>query len=270
MAPSEDYFSRTAEIAKVSGNANHSNYFPSKLDPYAREFLHSTGNLHCYCENGYTRTITLNPMADIFVPSTDKNNKKYIDDKNLYQSKEAIPYETAINIFNNEHLDKAPPSHISPTLHISNESHASLDLSACQENEDYNEVNVSTSLSSALSNPSDNLKNIKKDNLNRLIIGQININSLRNKFDSLIAIINGNIDILVVNETKLDSSFPTQQFVMEGYAQPYRLDISSNAGGTLIYVRDDIPCRILNTHSSNNSIEGICLEINLRTVKCNG
>ena len=33
--------------------------------------------------------------------------------------------------------------------------------------------------------PSDILKKIKISNLNRLVIGQININSLRNKFESL-------------------------------------------------------------------------------------
>ena len=266
MTPSEIVFTRTDVIAKVSANADHLNYFTSMLDPNAREFLPLTANLHCF-ENSFSGTITFNPMADIFVPSTDKNNQKYIDDENLFQSNETVPYEPAINMCNKEHLDTALPSHVTPILHISNESHASLDSPSTPENQDYNEVNVSTSLSTTLANLSDTLKIIKKYNLNRLIIGQININSLRNKFDSLVAIIKPHIDILVVNETKLDSSFPAQQFAMEGYALPYRLDISSNAGGTLIYVRDDIPCRVLNTHSSNNSIEGIFLEINLRKVK---
>ena len=111
------------------------------------------------------------------------------------------------------------------------------------------------------------MNNIKKDNLNRLIIGQININSLRNKFESLNNLINGKIDILVVNETKIDPSFPDEQFAIKGYALPYRSDFTSNAGGNLIYVREDIPCRALKTHSSNNNVEGIFLEINLRKTK---
>ena len=153
-------------------------------------------------------------------------------------------------------------SFISHGSFVSSEAHASPDLTFTHENEGYN-----ASTSCKFPNPKDLLKNIKKDNLNRLIIAQININSLRNKFDSLNTIINGNVDILVVNETKLDSSFPNQQFAMEGFSLPYRMDISSNQGGTLIYVRDDIPCRRLNTHSINNNLEGIFLEVNLRKTK---
>ena len=44
---------------------------------------------------------------------------------------------------------------------------------------------------------------------NRIII---NLNSLRNKFDLLTYQINDNIDILMIEETKLDESFPIGQF----------------------------------------------------------
>jgi hypothetical protein len=44
------------------------------------------------------------------------------------------------------------------------------------------------------------LKNIRINNLKNVIIGQLNINSLRNKFRSLIELIHGNIDILVITE----------------------------------------------------------------------
>ena len=52
--------------------------------------------------------------------------------------------------------------------------------------------------------PQSFLKDIRMNNINRLIIGQLNINSLRNKFDQLSAMINGNIDIFMISETKLD------------------------------------------------------------------
>ena len=42
-----------------------------------------------------------------------------------------------------------------------------------------------------------NLKAIRKENINKLIIGQLNINSLRNKLDCLVQQIIGNVDILV-------------------------------------------------------------------------
>ena len=49
---------------------------------------------------------------------------------------------------------------------------------------------------------------------------QININSIRIKFGMLTSMIKDNIDILMVSETKLDSSFTNAQFVIEGYTAP--------------------------------------------------
>ena len=51
------------------------------------------------------------------------------------------------------------------------------------------------------------LRNLKLKNINRLVIGHLNINSLAGKFDQL-NLIKRNIDILVLAETKIDSSFP--------------------------------------------------------------
>ena len=83
--------------------------------------------------------------------------------------------------------------------------------------------------------------------------------------------IKGNIDILVITESKLDRSFSSQLFFFEGYAMPYRIDRNANGGGILIYIREDIPCRDLAKYSfSNNAssiFEGIFLEINLRKTK---
>ena len=64
------------------------------------------------------------------------------------------------------------------------------------------------------------LESIRLKNINRLIFAQFNINSLRNKFDTLQYIINKNIDVLFISETKIDSLFPLVQFHLEGYAIP--------------------------------------------------
>ena len=111
--------------------------------------------------------------------------------------------------------------------------------------------------------PSSNIENIRSKNPNRLIIAQLNINSLRYKFDSLVEILRSNVDILLISETKIDSSFPTAQFKIEGYTT-YRLDRNSNGGGILLYVREDIPFTLLNTELL---IEGFCIEINIRKKK---
>ena len=78
------------------------------------------------------------------------------------------------------------------------------------------------------------LRKIKLKNMNCITIAQININSLRNKFSFLAEAVRGNIDILLVTETKLDSSFPNAQFQMHVYTTPYRLDRNTNGGGLLL------------------------------------
>ena len=111
------------------------------------------------------------------------------------------------------------------------------------------------------------LKKLKISNLNRLVIGHLNINSLRNKFESLKLLLKGNIDILIVTETKLDNTFPLQQFVVEGYTTPYRLDKNGASGGVMIYTREDISSRELLLHTKPIHFEGIFLEVNLRKSK---
>ena len=77
--------------------------------------------------------------------------------------------------------------------------------------------------------------------MNRIVIAHLNINSIRNKFDALKSIISSYIDILFITETKLDESFPHQQFAIRGYKHPFRLDRTAEGGGGLmIFVKHDI------------------------------
>ena len=75
------------------------------------------------------------------------------------------------------------------------------------------------------------IKNIKEMNTDRIITAHLNINSIRNKFDALKSIISGNIDILLITETRLDKSFPHPQFASRGYKHPFRLDRTADGGG---------------------------------------
>ena len=110
-----------------------------------------------------------------------------------------------------------------------------------------------------ISNPFEKLKNTRLKNPNKLIRAQLNINSLRNKFDSLTRMLHNNLDILFISETKIDSSFPTTLFQI-GYTT-YRLDRNANGGGILLYIREDIPSTLLNF---DMSIESVYVEINIR------
>ena len=111
----------------------------------------------------------------------------------------------------------------------------------------------------------DTLKALRLSNVDRIIVAQINVNSIRNKFDALIAGIQNKVDILLISETKLDETFPTRQFSIDGFTSPYRLDRNGFGGGLLAYVREDIPSKFIKTELSNR--EGFFTEINLRNKK---
>ena len=105
-------------------------------------------------------------------------------------------------------------------------------------------------------------------NLNRLIFGQININSIRNTFELLFSLVSNNIDVLLISETKIDNTFPVSQFYVPGYLVPYRIDRTENGGGIMLYVKKHIPCRILSKFTLEKEIESFAIEINLRKVIC--
>ena len=56
----------------------------------------------------------------------------------------------------------------------------------------------------------------------------------------------GNVDILMVTETKINKSFQTSQFIMPGFTSPYRFDRNKDEGGILVYIREDIRSKLLN------------------------
>ena len=73
-------------------------------------------------------------------------------------------------------------------------------------------------------NVNDILSNLKAKVNNKLIIGNLNINLIAGKFDQPKPMVQYKVDILYLTETKIDSSFLNQQFYIEGFCLPYRLD----------------------------------------------
>ena len=90
---------------------------------------------------------------------------------------------------------------------------------------------------------------------------------MRNKSTDLQTIVNGNFDTVSVAETKLDASFRSSLFTLEGYQTPYRLDINNKSGGILVYVKSSIPSRCLSFEELCISIQVSPFEINLRNEK---
>ena len=114
------------------------------------------------------------------------------------------------------------------------------------------------------------IDNIRIENINKVVIAHLNINSLRNKFDMLADIVMEKIDILCISETKLDDSFPSSNFIIKGFSPPYRRDrknCGSCGGGIIIFVRSDIPSKLLTSFEVTDDNECIFVEINLHKTK---
>ena len=142
-----------------------------------------------------------------------------------------------------------------------------LNSSASETSENESVLSESVSESGIINSAYEVLREIRVKNVNKVVIGSLNINSFASKFEQLREIIGKNLDILTIQETKLDSSFPTEQFMLDGYSKPYRLDRNRYGGGVIIYVREDIPSKLLSKHTFTKNVEGIFVEINLRKTK---
>ena len=108
-------------------------------------------------------------------------------------------------------------------------------------------------------------------NKNNIKIAHVNINSIRNKFLPISNVLQkGLLDILFIQETKLDRSFPMCQFNIPGY-KLYRNDYTNNAGGIMAYVRTELaPVR----HSElevntdvHGRVESLAVEIHIKDDK---
>lgn len=82
--------------------------------------------------------------------------------------------------------------------------------------------------------------------------------SLRKKFDLLFEQIQGIEDMLMICGTKIDNSFPNDQFQIAGFNTPFRL--SKSVHGTMILIREDIIAKLLYMYKFN---ESHYIEINL-------
>ena len=109
----------------------------------------------------------------------------------------------------------------------------SLSLPSCDlstENKVINVVNQANNVSINENSPNllFEIKKLTTRNSNKIIIGNLNINSL--PFEQLKDIVMQHTDILVLIEAKIDNAFPTQQFLVNGFSEPYRLDRNRNGG----------------------------------------
>ena len=96
----------------------------------------------------------------------------------------------------------------------------------------------------------------------RLFIGYLNINSLRNKVIEIREVMaKGALDIVCIDEIKLDESFPDFQFHMEDYPfPPFRRDRNSKSGSKLVFVKNGLTAKRVKDLETKVS-ETICIEL---------
>ena len=118
--------------------------------------------------------------------------------------------------------------------------------------------------------PCDMLNGLHEQRLNHpkdVIIGHLNINSVRNKFSCFKDLVIKETDICLLSETKIDDSFPNSQFFAEGYRM-FQKDRNKNGGGLLLYVNEDIPGKLINSYNFKEGSEIIVFEFSISNKNC--
>ena len=170
--------------------------------------------------------------------------------------------------FNNSCSLAPPNSDTCTTNHSSQEAGDQVELDDMNNNYIKGNDNGNRVSEGDYKDPSLRLKEMKINNINNRALEYINVNSIRNKHADLFTIVNLNVDILTIAETKLDSSFPVVQFTVDGYGERYCKDKNANGDGLLVYAKEDIPSREINSHpQTSKSSDVIVVELNFRKCK---
>ena len=118
-----------------------------------------------------------------------------------------------------------------------------------------------------LSGDLENLFGLRVQYHNHPLIGFLNINSLRHKIVDLRIIVEKFLpDILVIEETKLNSEFKMKTFLMNNYQTPMRRDRNEFGGGLMQYVRKGVVCSRVPLFEVA-SLELICSELTVNKKK---
>ena len=68
------------------------------------------------------------------------------------------------------------------------------------------------------------IKALKVKHPTNITCAYLNVNTIPNKLDRLMGLIDRSLDIFCIAETKIDASFPTDQFIVPGYHKPFHMD----------------------------------------------
>jgi hypothetical protein len=113
----------------------------------------------------------------------------------------------------------------------------------------------------------ENINFLKNKYPKNTIISHLNVNSLQQKFNEVKDLLkHSNFDVMVLSETKLDSSRRNALYEIENYSI-YRQDKRSNSGGLLAYVSNNLQSTTGPLQICNDEIECVTIELNINNNK---
>ena len=113
----------------------------------------------------------------------------------------------------------------------------------------------------------DELKCLRAKNIRNPIIAYLNINSVRNKFADFSELIANYVDIIILAETKLDITFPRNQFSLPDFKAPIRVDCNANSGGLLALISQQITSKEMKNIPISSDIQAVAIELNVKNTK---
>ena len=221
----------------------------------------------------------LNPLAEPFVPSFLKNS---VANDIAIKNQTMDPCDYSIN--SEEHTIPVPFNIATPDISF-NTTNTHMEPSSGELDPLANpfipmlvDLTLDTSSDASTSSlssigdiselePLSIISELKKKNSERPVIAHLNINSLSSKFEPLTSLIQDNIDLLIVTESKLDETFPQGQFHIDGFSKPIRLDRNRHGGGIIIFIRNGLTCNELKPRTLYPDLECTLLELRIRQCK---
>ena len=140
---------------------------------------------------------------------TDRENAKKNNEKLTNRLKtQGIPYMTHNNITHEHlyhdglHLNSVGFSILAENvLSYIQRNWLQIETQNQRKNNEFNSSEITTENSDAII---DGLKTLRLKYPQNTVIAQININSIRNKFETLVSLSTSDIDVLMISETKID------------------------------------------------------------------
>ena len=105
-----------------------------------------------------------------------------------------------------------------------------------------------------------------EQNAKNVTIVALNVNSFRNKIGAVEESFTNNINIILLSGTKIDESFPDQQFNIWNYKN-FRGNKNNHSGGLLFHIIQNIPCKFINEEIIPSDTEMIMFEFLDKTRK---